>query len=204
MSEHGTRAPQSSAGVPVSQPLLAATSPGGLAAELARWAAEVRADEAAAARSRERWLRQQAEEESSVAGVLCDLAERRVPVVVQTRTGRRHRATVVAVARDFCLLATEAGRELLVGLAAIATVRPEPGAHPPVGDRVVEVELGILDALVHLIGDRPRVLVVTSSGEHIAGQLRTVGRDVVGLTNDGEARAIAYVPAWAITEIVLV
>ena len=38
--------------------------------ELARWAADARAEEAAAGRARERWLRRQAEEEGTVARVL--------------------------------------------------------------------------------------------------------------------------------------
>ncbi|MBA2283054.1 MAG: hypothetical protein H0W25_17730, partial [Acidimicrobiia bacterium] len=53
-----------------------------LLARLAAWAAAARVDEAAAARSRERWLRQAADEGASFTGVLLDLAERGAPVVV--------------------------------------------------------------------------------------------------------------------------
>src|SRR3954449_10120436 len=50
---------------------------GGMDGDLERWAADARAREAADARVRERWLRAQAAEEASLAGVLLALAERR-------------------------------------------------------------------------------------------------------------------------------
>ncbi|MDQ3293286.1 MAG: hypothetical protein M3527_02365, partial [Actinomycetota bacterium] len=65
-----------------------------LLARLAAWAAAARVDEAAAARSRERWLRQAADEEAMVAGVLLDLAERADTVVVQGPGGRTPRGRV--------------------------------------------------------------------------------------------------------------
>ena len=55
---------------------------GDLAARLERWAAEARVDEAARTRSRERWLRRQAEESGTLAGVLADLLEAGRAVVV--------------------------------------------------------------------------------------------------------------------------
>ena len=61
-------------------------------ADVERWAAEVRARDAADARVRERWLRRSAEEEAELAGVLLDLAERGVTAVVTTSSGRRHPA----------------------------------------------------------------------------------------------------------------
>ena len=51
-------------------------------ASLMRWAAEGQVDEAARARSRERWLRQQAEEATTFASVLADLADRDRAVLV--------------------------------------------------------------------------------------------------------------------------
>jgi hypothetical protein len=182
-----------------SRPLLGPAADG-LAAALARWAAEARVDEAGAARARERWLRQQAEEEATMAGVLCDLAERRVPVVVDTIVGSRHRGMVSAVAADFVVLRVER-RDVLVALDAVAVVRPEPGVAAPVGDRPVDVGLRLTDALAYLVSERPRVLVLLRSGERVAGELRTIGRDVASIELDGPARAAAYVPVVAITEI---
>ena len=50
---------------------------GDLVARLDRWVAEMRSDDAAASRARERWLLVQAEESSTFAGVLLDLGEQR-------------------------------------------------------------------------------------------------------------------------------
>src|SRR5262245_6119327 len=91
---------------------------GDLAARLDRWVAEARVDEAARRRSRERWLRRQAEEESTVAGVLVDLLERGRPVTVHTRQGRRHHGEVRALGADFVAVATGQGT-VLVALAAL-------------------------------------------------------------------------------------
>src|SRR4051812_22901927 len=73
-------------------------------ADLARWAADERAGEAARGRSRERWLLQQATEDARFVGVAVDLAERRRPVAVRTTGGRTVRGVIVAVATDFWVL----------------------------------------------------------------------------------------------------
>ena len=52
---------------------------------------------------------------------------------------------------------------------------PSRASAAPVGDREVDVELRLVDALGYLVGERPRVLVVTRSGERVAGVLRSVG-----------------------------
>ena len=57
---------------------------------LARWVAEAKVDEAARARARERWLQQQAIEETTFPSVVADLADRERPVLVHTSSGRRH------------------------------------------------------------------------------------------------------------------
>ena len=56
-----------------------------------------------------------------------------------------------------------------------------------------------------LAADRPRVLIVTvADANGVAGELRSVGRDVVTLRLDGEPRATAYVAIGAIAELRLV
>jgi len=77
---------------------------GDLAARLERWAAEARVDEAARRRSRERWLRRQAEEDATVAGVLADLLEAGRPVTVCSRTGRRHTGLAARLPRQVHVL----------------------------------------------------------------------------------------------------
>ena len=55
--------------------------------DLERWAADARARDAADSRVKERWLRAQAEEDATIAGVLLAMAERREMVVVATAAG---------------------------------------------------------------------------------------------------------------------
>ena len=197
MSTNGPAVPDPGA----SHRLLLGPGADGLAVALARWAAEARVEEAGAARARERWLRQQAEEEATIGGVLRDLAERRMPVVIETSAGRRHRVTVSAVARDFIVVRDGGRREIVLALGAVTIVRPEPGSVPPVGDRPVDADLRLADALSYLAAERPRVMMVTTSGEAVTGVLRSLGQDVATIDLDGGARAAAYVPIAAVTEI---
>jgi hypothetical protein len=175
-----------------------------LLARLDRWLSDARTTEAAAARVRERWLVQAAEESATFAGVLVDLAERAAPVVVVTRGDRRHRGVVAAVASDFCIVRTPAGRDLIIAFAGIASVRIDPTAGAPAGDRSLHVDVGLAEALAALAGDRPRVLLVTSGqADGIAGELRSVGRDVVTLRLNGDSGGTAYLPIDAIVEVTL-
>src|SRR5205823_1354610 len=59
-----------------------------LLAELSRWTGEQLADEAARARVKERWLRQQQVEEARFSGVAQDLVEHGAHVTVRTTNGR--------------------------------------------------------------------------------------------------------------------
>ncbi len=175
-----------------------------LVSRLDRWVADMRSDEAAAARARERWLFTQAQESSTFAGVLVDLAEQGTTVLIEGRGARRHRGRVVVVAHDFCALRTHAGRDVLLSYAGIASVRPEQRSTPPTGDRAVHLEATLDDALGILAEDRPRVLVVTLAGESgMAGELQAVGRDVVTLRLDGEPPSPVYVAISAIAEVSL-
>jgi len=176
-----------------------------LTARLERWVAEARTADAAASRARERWLRVQADESSTFAGVLLDLAERGTPVVVHGPAGRRHRGVITAVATDFLALRTSGGRDVLLAYGGIASVRPDARGPGPVGDRVVRAELGLAEMLSVLAAERPRVLVVTTADGDggIAGELRGVGRDVMTLRLDGEPRS-AYVAVAAVAELALV
>jgi hypothetical protein len=176
-----------------------------LAARLDAWVAAARSDAAAASRARERWLRVQADESASFAGVLVDLAEAATPVVIHGCAGRRHRGTIAAVASDFCALTRPSGRDVLLAYSGIGSIRPDPRGPAPTGDRVVHADLGLAEMLAVLVADRPRVLVVTGAdAEGPAGELRAVGRDVVTLKLDGDPRATAYVAVDAIAEVSLV
>ncbi|MEO7555627.1 MAG: hypothetical protein ABIV94_03360 [Acidimicrobiales bacterium] len=173
-----------------------------LLARLDRWVSAARSDHAAAARSRERWLRQVADESASFTGVLVDLAERGAPVVVHGAAGRRHHGIVHGVGTDFVALRTAQGAAVLLALSSLAYVRPEASSSTALGDRDLDLAVGLAEALAALAEDRPRVLVVTTADcDGIAGELRAVGRDVVTLRLDGAPRAAAYVPLATIAEV---
>lgn len=172
-----------------------------LVADLTRYLAEQRADAAAASRAREHWLRQAAAEEAMVAGVLLDLAERATTVAVQGVGGRTHRGTVRAVGEDFAALRTPAG-DLLVRFDVIVAIRADDDV-AAVGDRAAALDMAFSEAVAAVAGDRPRVLVVARDGSGMAGELRSVGRDVVTLRL-ADAASTAYVPLASIAELTIV
>jgi hypothetical protein len=174
---------------------------GDLEGRLERWAAEARVDEAARLRTRERWLRRQAEEESTLAGVLADLLEAGRAVTVHTRSGRRHRGPVRAVGADFVAVGATPG-PALVALGAVASLRTHPGEAPVLGDREVAGSLRLADVVAGLAEDRERLVLVTSDGDALAGVLVSVGRDVV-LLRGGEPPTTCYVPLASLHEVVI-
>ena len=172
------------------------------AGDLERWAADARAREVADARVRERWLRAQAEEESSLAGVLLALAERRETVLLTTVSGRRHRGVVAGVGRDFAALETPAGPTTLVTLDAMADLRavgdgrgPRPAATGGGG----ELGVGLADVLAQAAGQRPRVSVQAGAAT-VVGDLRAVGSDVLTVRADGGA-GVVYVGLGSVSEV---
>ena len=174
-----------------------------LADDLARWAADARADEAGRARARARWLRRQAEDEATFAGLLVDLAERGTPVVARTTVGRRHRGTVAGVAADFVLLRPDSGWWLLLPFDAVATVRPvERAGEAATGRRLPGLDLLLGEALEAMAGDRARVAIVTvGTGEPVSGELEAVGDDVITVRLDGPGRERVFVRLAAVAEI---
>lgn len=178
----------------------------GLLADLARWTADSRVDDAARCRMRERWLRQQAEEDARFAGVVLDLSEAGAVVALRLTTGRTLQGRIVTVARDFCVLRHDAGTATLLAFSAIATVRPEPGyrAGKAASERVAPVDARLADVLVGLAGERPRVrIVVDGAGEALAGELRSVGADVATVRLDGGRGGTVYVQLGSVREVTL-
>lgn len=177
-----------------------------LLAELARWSADARTDEAVRARMRERGLRRQAEEDARFAGVALDLAEAGAAVTLRLASGRTLHGRLAAVGRDFCVLDPGGGPATFVAVRAIATVRPAPDhrARPAASARGAPLDVALADVLAELVGDRPRVRVVTEGGgEGLTGQLTTVGADVVTVRLDGERGAAVYVRLDSIREVAL-
>ena len=169
--------------------------------DLERWAADARAREAADARVRERWLRAQAEEESSLAGVLLALAERRETIVITTVAGRRHRGVVAGVGLDFAALQAPAGTTTLVALAALGDVRVVAGGRrsATTGDGSVVLGVRLGEVLAQAAGQRPRISVQAGAAAMV-GDLRAVGNDVLTVRADGEA-GVVYVPLTSLSEI---
>lgn len=172
---------------------------------LERWAQAARVDEAAHRRARERWLLQAAEEGGTLLGVLADLAERNVPVAVRTSGGRRHGGHVCAIGADFVAIDTTASGDVLVALAAVASVRVRAGTAAPAGDRTVRSGLVLSEVLAGLAAERERVMIVSlDGGEAVTGTVRSLGRDVVAVRVDGPTPpTTAYVPLAAVGEVVL-
>lgn len=192
--------PRSSPSSPPPPPVVPPSDGDALVAALVRHLAEARADAAAASRAREAWLRQAAAEEARTAGVLLDLAESAASVVVAAPAGRSHRGRVRAVAEDFALLDTDAGR-VLVRYRSMLAIRAEgPPRHG--ADRATSLDLDLAIALAALAGDRPRVRIVGADGSGRSGQLRSVGVDVVTLRLDGDG-ATVYVPVEAMAEVLV-
>lgn len=175
-----------------------------LAARLEAWVADARVEGSADARARERWLHAAAEADATFAGVLLDLAERRTPVAVTIRGGRRHHGSLEVIGADFVALRTGGGAEVLLVLTAITSVRTAPLVGATVGERVVTTELRLSEVLAELTAERARVLLVSADGrDAVAGELQAVGYDVVRVRTDADPPATAYVPAAGIAEVAL-
>ena len=173
--------------------------------DLERWAAGARAQEAAEARVRERWLRQAAEEQASFAGLLVDLAEDGRPVAVTTTAGRRHHGPVLAVGIDFVAVGGPEGRLTLLATGAVAEVRPAAGSRrprPPGATGRQPLEVLLAEVLAQAVANRPRVAVVLGSVT-VVGELRAVGTDVVTVRTDGEPGGLSYVTLASVSEVSL-
>ena len=177
-----------------------------LLADLARWTSRTRVDESARSRTRERWLRQQAEEDARFAGVALDLAEGGAVVSLRTTTGRSLHGRLAVVARDFCVLRHHGPSTTFVSFAAIATIRPEPGYRAVAGasERAAPTDASLVQVLSAMAAERPRVrIVVDGGGEPVAGELRAVGADVATLRLDGDHAGTLYLRLESLRELTL-
>lgn len=164
-----------------------------------------RMGERVATRIRERALCRAAEEGATFAGLLVDLAERGSTVVVHTVTGRRHHGGLVVVGADYCVIRTASGAEPHLRLDCLATVLPSQDERhaPPTGDRAPVVDQLLVEVLGRAVDQRPRVVLIVRGGGRVAGELRSVGADVVTVALDGGRQHLCFVAAATITEAVL-
>lgn len=166
----------------------------------ARHAAEV------AARSERHQRLQRASEVATWAGTLEDLAERRLPVILQVAGGRAHRGRLVAAESDLVALRSDAGQLVVVRADAVRLLRPSPGEPVAVatGDRQRVVGRRLVEVIQELTEERARVTLGLDGGaEPVSGRLRALGEDVVTLELDASPRALAYLPLRAVQEVVL-
>lgn len=166
----------------------------------ARHAAEV------AARSERHQRLQRASELATWAGTLEDLAERRLPVVLQVAGGRSFRGSLVAAEPDLVALRSDAGQLVIARAAAVRVLRPQPGIPVAVatGDRQRVRGRRLVELLQELSEERTRVLLgLDAIEEPLAGRLRAVGEDVLTLELEGQPRALAYLPVVAVQDLVL-
>lgn len=159
-----------------------------LSRQLADWAADERAASAAAERSRERSLRQQAAESATLAGLFTDMAERGESAAVVLAGTSGNRAGVVAsVGADFVVL-----DQTFIPFAAVASVRGPKAA----GDRAGS-GLSLVAALSRLAEDRPSVAVTVDGGDVVTGELQAASDELLTLST-------AWVPLVAVRALSLV
>ncbi len=166
---------------------------------------EALADEAARSRARQRWLRQQAAEETSLVGTLVELAERGSTVTVHTVSGRRHHGVIAAVAADFCSVDVPGERAVHVALEAVATLRLAGGITPDAGSaRRTAHDVTLAELLAGLAPERPDVsVVITGEAQPLHGQLLGVGEDVLTLRLAGDPATVCHVGLGAVTEVIV-
>ncbi len=168
-------------------------------AGLSRWLADYQVDEAAAARARQRSLEQQAAQESSIAGVLLDLAERGRPVTIKTAGGQVCYGQIVAVGADFVFVRDENEGDLLIPTTAIATIGTVATDRPVTGDRPLS-SVVLTDTLDELVADQAHV-AVSVGDECVRGLLQTAGSDVIAVAVDEARRDRIHIATAAIDHL---
>jgi hypothetical protein len=169
-----------------------------------RGIAEARVDDAVAARSRAHWLARQAEDEATLVGALCDLAEQQVPVQVRVHGGHALGGVVAAAGPDALVLADGPASWTLVRTAHLVLLRSEPGRTEVPTPRLRTTPTSgpdFVERLRDLAVERSAVVVHTTDGDVIPGQLRAVGRDVVTVQAAGGSRAPVLVALGAIAAV---
>jgi hypothetical protein len=171
--------------------------------DLDAWAAGARAQDAAAARVRQRWLRQQAVEQADFVSLLVELRDRATSATVTTAGGRTYRGRITVVGRDCLVLITTRGRTVVVAGSAVLAVRPDE-------DRAVSLIVDTrppgAESMAELVRraalDRPDVTVhAAGAGEPLVGELQACGLDVVALLLAGEPPVPAYLRLTSVSEM---
>ncbi len=176
----------------------------GLLANLVVWAGDERAEQAAASRISERWIRVQDEEEATFVSLALSLAERGANVVVTTTAGCSHRGRLIAIGSDFLLTRSGSSTTTFIPTRAVATLRPGPesGQVRPSGERIAPLRTSFLQAMSGLVGERPRVTMVLSQrDDRLTGDMTSVGDDVITVVVPSESRGSVYARLSSVTEL---
>lgn len=170
------------------------------AGDLDRWVSTGRVEEAAAERSRRRWLERQAREDSRLVGMLLDLAERAASVTVRTIGGRTVSGPVAGVGADYVTVDEQHRGRVVVPLHAVATVRSPADAG--LDDRALTGVVDLAAMLTELAADRPGV-VVRAGGDDTGGDLVAGGRDVITVRTSGADGSTVHIALAAIDHLVV-
>jgi hypothetical protein len=171
--------------------------------DLDAWAAGARAQDAAAARVRQRWLRQQASEQADFVSLLVELRERATSTTVTTSGGRTHRGRIAVVGRDCLVLITTRERTVVVAASAVLAVRPdEERAVTLTVDTRSPGSVSMAELVRRAAVDRPQVTVHSvGSPDPLVGELQACGLDVVTLLLAGEPPVRAYLRLPSVSEM---
>lgn len=165
----------------------------------ARFLWDARNSEAARARAREHWIRQQAREGATFEGILLALSERAGPVMLWTTDGGRAAGTVVGVSAEIVELAgEEAARTWLVraSLAGVSPLSEGFDAGVASDDRGPTSSTTLPGLLADLAEERS-VVTVRCGGRELSGRLDGAGTDVITLRlHDG---GLTYLPVQGVS-----
>ena len=153
-----------------------------------------------------RGRRHAATEVATFTGTLRDLAERAIPVAVQTSSTRVHRGPLLTVGIDHVAVRRVDGSIALVAFDTVRSVRPEPGvpARAAMGDRERSDDRTLLEALDRFLeADREVVVLLRDIDDPLRGEVLGFGEDVLTLRLAGGDRASVYVPTLAVRELIL-
>ena len=139
-----------------------------------------------------------------LAGVLVDLAERRVPVHLSTQSGAQHRGEISGVGADMAFYLDDRHRMRVVRLAAIGSIVAAPGHVVSADRRDVRTDQEFGDLLLDLWERRADVSVGIIGGAGTApvtGRLVVCGSDVIGIQASERNAPVTYVPVASVAEL---
>ncbi len=151
--------------------------------------------QAARARERSRWLRQQASEETTLVDVLVACLEAGEHVQIRTVTGARHEGVLEGVGPDWCRLAGSWHTYVSVqGITHVQAALRVAGS-----DRSPSHSARLIEVLTELAPERPQVRVEVAS-ETIAGTLVAGGADLLSVELPGTG-STAHIPCGSIAAV---